>query len=29
MIAGPAWPLEGRAFSAAISTACAGTQFVA
>jgi hypothetical protein len=29
MIAGPAWTLEGRAFSAATSTACAGTQFVA
>jgi hypothetical protein len=25
MIAGPAWPLEGRAFSAATSTACAGS----
>jgi hypothetical protein len=29
MITGPAWTLEGRAFSAAPSTACAGTQFVA
>jgi hypothetical protein len=29
MIAGPAWTLEGRASSAATSTACAGTQFVA
>jgi hypothetical protein len=29
VIAGPAWPLEGCTFSAAISTACAGAQFVA
>ena len=29
MIAGPAWTLEGRAFSATPSRACAGTQFVA
>ncbi len=29
MIAGPAWTLEGRAFSAASGAACAGTQFVA
>jgi hypothetical protein len=29
MITGPAWTLEGRAFSAAISTTCAGAQFVA
>jgi hypothetical protein len=29
MIAGPAWALEGCAFPAAPSTACAGTQFVA
>jgi hypothetical protein len=29
VIAGPAWMLEGRAFSAATSAACAGAQFVA
>jgi len=29
MITCPAWTLEGRAFSAATSTARAGTQFVA
>ena len=29
IIAGPAWTLEGRAFSAATGAACAGTQFVA
>jgi hypothetical protein len=29
MIAGPAWTLEGRAFSAATGAACAGTQLVA
>jgi len=28
VIAGPAWPLDGRAFCAATRTACAGTQFV-
>jgi hypothetical protein len=29
MIAGPAWPLEGRTFPAAGGAACASTQFIA
>jgi len=28
VIAGPSWPLEGRAFSPASSAACAGAQLV-